>query len=343
MRFAPICLVAACIVAPLFAQDIEEGPTNEKAQKTYKEACQEMQKDQTSFALDSFKKADKQDDGHCQACQTNMIICGEQTGDWKTAEFAAGEMVAEAHGDKQTALAHFQLATVLLHEAQQKHKEELFTRADEEANKALAAGPNFPQALFLDGIALANLHQDDAAKAKFGDFVKRVPAEDLERRRALRYIAQPELARARMVPAFAVTTLDGTRISMDDLQGKVVLIDFWATWCGPCREALPHIRDIARKFQGQPLVILSVSLDSDAQKRKDFVTKNEMTWFQYRDGGFDGQLSKMFDVEAIPHTFTIDADGVVQDEHVGDASIEGRLKKLLAAARELPSAGATAN
>jgi thiol-disulfide isomerase/thioredoxin len=55
-------------------------------------------------------------------------------------------------------------------------------------------------------------------------------------------------------------------IAMDDLQGKVVLLDFWATWCEPCREAMPHIRNVAKKFQGQPLVVLSVGLDEDEEK-----------------------------------------------------------------------------
>jgi thiol-disulfide isomerase/thioredoxin len=107
------------------------------------------------------------------------------------------------------------------------------------------------------------------------------PEDSPDRQRALRYISQPELARARMAPPFAVTTIDGQRISLDDLKGKVVLLDFWATWCPPCRRALPHVRDIAKKFQDQPLVVLSVSLDTDEQKWKDFITKNEMTWPQY--------------------------------------------------------------
>ena len=138
-----------------------------------------------------------------------------------------------------------------------------------------------------------------------------------------------------MAPAFAVTTLNGQRIALDDLKGKVVLLDFWATWCEPCREALPHIREIAKKFEGEPLVIVSVSLDPDEQKWKDYVEKNEMTWLNYRDGGFTGPISKLFGVEAIPHTFTIDPDGILQDEHIGDASVEGKLKKLIARAREL--------
>jgi peroxiredoxin len=167
-------------------------------------------------------------------------------------------------------------------------------------------------------------------------------ADDAERQRVLRYIDNPELARARLAPAFDVTTLDGQHISMDALQGKVVLLDFWATWCGPCREALPHVRDMAKKFQGQPVVILSVSLDSDEAKWKEFVAKNDMTWPQYRDGGFTSPLARMFNVNAIPHTFTIDADGVVQEEHIGDASIEGKIKKLTARAREIQAAQAAA-
>jgi len=82
-----------------------------------------------------------------------------------------------------------------------------------------------------------------------------------------------------------------------------------------------------------------VSLDSDEHQWKDFITKNEMTRPQYRDGGFTGPLAKMFGVDAIPHTFTVDADGVLQDEHTGDAAIEGKLKKLVGRARELQSAG----
>jgi thiol-disulfide isomerase/thioredoxin len=182
------------------------------------------------------------------------------------------------------------------------------------------------------------MRQDDAARARFEDFVSMTKENSAMRQRAQLYADRPEMARARMAPAFTITTMDGQRISLDDLQGKVVLMDFWATWCGPCREALPHIRQIAQKFQGQPLIILSVSLDTDEAKWKDFVAKNSMTWLQYRDGGFEGSLSRLFGVNAIPHTFTIDADGVLQDEHIGDASIEGKLKKLCARARELEEA-----
>jgi len=330
-------LILLCFLTPVLAQEKTSLPTDEKALKTFEKAQKYLRERHKDAALDEFKKADKQDCGHCLACQKQMIKYGEELGEWKTAELGAEEIVAQAQGPRDTALAHYELAVVLLDEGLQRHKDEFFTRSHEEIGKALAAVSNFPDAHFVDGRALAQLKRDDEAKACFEKFAKAKPVEDVSRGRALRYISRPELARARMAPAFSITTIDGKQISMDDLQGKVVLLDFWATWCVPCREALPHIQKVARKLQGEPLVIVSVSLDSDEQKWKEFIVKNEMSWPQYRDGSFAGPIARMFSVNAIPHTFTIDADGVLQEEHIGDASIEGKLKKLIAQARELQS------
>jgi thiol-disulfide isomerase/thioredoxin len=325
-------------LAQSVAQNDAEGPANEKAQKSYKQGLDELHHHMTASALDSFKKADKQDGGHCLACQKKMMKYGTELGEWKTAEIAGEEMMAEAQGVKNIAIAHYQLGVVLRDEGLQKHKDEIFSRAHEEMTKALAAAGNFPDAVFVDGQILAHLKQDDAAKKQFEQYVKMKPEDDPIRQRALRYIDDPELARARMAPPFSITTTDGQRVSLDDLKGKAVLIDFWATWCDPCREALPHMKEIAKKFQGQPLVVLSVSLDDDEAKWKEFVAKNEMTWPQYRDGGFKGPIATLFSVRAIPQTFTIDADGVLQDQHIGDAAIEGKLKKLVARAQEIQAA-----
>src|SRR5260370_23308309 len=259
-------------------------------------------------AVDSFKKEDKQDGGQCLGWQRRMNKYGVELREWKTAETGAEEMLADAKGEKDVALGQCELGIVLTQEALDKHKEDLLNRAHEQFTQALAAVANFPDAIFADGIVLAHLKQDDAAKVRFEQFAKMRPAGNPDRQRALRYISQPELARARMAPPFAITTLDGQRLLLDDLQGKVVLLDFWATWCGPWREALPHMLSIATNFQGQPLGELSVSLDTAEQSWRDFIEKNEMTGLHYRDGGFTGPISKMFGVEAIPQPVTFDPD-----------------------------------
>ncbi len=332
---AAICILMFAAALSGLAQDGPAGPTNEKAQKTYQNALKLLQKHSYAFAIDEFKKADKQDGGHCEDCQRKIVRYAIQLQDWKTAQKAAEEMLGQASTPAEQAIEHYQLGMVFLNEGVEKHKAELFSRTHDEMGKALTVSPNFSNALYADGRALAHLKQDDAAKARFEEFVKARQEGDLDRRRALRFIAEPELARARMAPPFEVRTIDGKTVAMDDLTGKVVLLDFWATWCAPCREALPHMKQIAKKFEGQPLVVLSVSLDDDEKKWKEFVAKNEMGWLQCWDGAFTGPIATMFSVKAIPQTFTIDSDGVLQDQHIGDASIEGKLKKLVARAAEL--------
>jgi thiol-disulfide isomerase/thioredoxin len=337
MRALAFLVLCTGLFLPALAQDDVDAPSDAKARKTYQQALQDLEHNQVLAAFDNFKRADKQSGGQCLGCQKKIIKYGVELRDWKAAESAVAELIANAHNDQETALAHYEAGIVLRSKGEDKHKDEIFAQAHEEMAKAIAAYPNFPSAYFADGQLLARLKQDAEAKKRFEDFVKMRPASDPLRQRALRFISDPELARARMAPAFAVTTTDGQRVSLDELQGKVVLIDFWATWCGPCREALPHMKEIVKKFQGQPLVVLSISLDDDEKKWKDFVAKNEMTWPQYRDGGSHGEIARMFGVQAIPQTFTIDSDGILQDQRIGDASIEGKLKKIVSRAPQSQS------
>jgi thiol-disulfide isomerase/thioredoxin len=276
-------------------------------------------------------------------CARKIIEYGIKTGDFKAADAAAQQLVADAKTPRETAIAHLERGTVQYREAITKNKTDSYAEADREFQATLAAYSNVPDACFYDGICLAHLNRDDAAKAQFSKFLEIAPKDNEDRERAR---ASPGLSRkrcARMAPPFSITTLDGRQISLDSLAGKVVLIDFWATWCGPCRESLPQIRAIAEKFSGEPLVVMSISLDKDEAKWKDFIAKNNMPWLQYRDGGFDGPVSRLFGVQAIPHTFTIDADGVLQEEHVGTGSdFQGKIKKLCARARQLQEAPQTA-
>jgi len=179
---------------------------------------------------------------------------------------------------------------------------------------------------------LTRMQQMDADSEQFKQCLSCVSPSDPSYTRAQRFAENPQLSTAKMAPAFVVTALDGSKFNLDAMGGRVVLIDFWATWCGPCNEELPHMKKIAREFAGQPLVIISISWDNDETKWKNFIDKNEMTWVQYRDA--DHELSKRFDVNAIPHYFTIDSDGVLTSEMMGSGSdVEGKLKKLVARAK----------
>src|SRR5580693_10721522 len=99
MRMALIMLAVACTLSPVRAQDNNVKPTDEKALKTYNSAVQLMSQRMEAAALGEFKKADKQDGGHCYACQRQMIRLGSELDDWKAVEPAAQEMIADAKGD----------------------------------------------------------------------------------------------------------------------------------------------------------------------------------------------------------------------------------------------------
>ena len=337
----PFLLLSAFLTTS--AQEHGRGPTDPKAQNTYAEA-RTSGKHWSSLQelIDKYRKADKQDSNHCQDCALQAAKLALKTGDPKLARNESLELETLATTPDEQTEAHYLHGVAVLQIGMENHKERDLSEAESEFQKAIAlSNGKKAEAIFLEGQALAYLHQDDAAKARFHEFLSKYPPGNLDYVRAARFEKRPELARERMAPGFALKILNGDNISLDELQGKVVLIDFWATWCGPCREALPRIQGIAKKFQGQPLVILSISLDKDATKWQEFVAKNHMTWEQYRDGS-DGVMAQRFGVRAIPATFTIDSDGVLQDQHVGDAAIEGKLKKLVAAAEKRAEAPAPA-
>ena len=310
-------------------------PSDPKAIKTFAAAIDWEQHNDIGAAMSSFRKANKQDGGRCTECLRHAYRLAYEHGAYKDAADIAREWLPAAPTDDAKALVHFQLAAALQQLGIATKTDRCFTESCDELKAALGLTPGLALAHYSMGVSLAHLHQDEAAKAEFTEFLLKDSQLPNLHVRAERFKDRVELARAVMAPPFSIGTLDGQHISMDALQGKVVHIDFWATWCPACVEALPHIRDIAKRFKGQPLVVLSVSLDSDEGKWKEFVAKNDMTWLQYRDGGFNGHLSQQFNIRAIPATFTIDADGVLEDQHVGDADIEGKLKKLIARAVEV--------
>lgn len=293
----------------------------------------EMQrKRQLSFAADAYKKASKIADGKDPICLDSLYTVQIGMGSYKDAAKTAEALQAIATTPPERSIAEADRGNALYLQAGDKGKPELLEAADAAFKAALADYPKNANAHFMDGHVLARLHQMEAASEQFKQCLSCISSKDPSYVRAQHFAENPALSTAKMAPAFTVAALDGSRFNLDEMGGRVVLIDFWATWCGPCNAELPHMKKIAKEFAGQPLVILSVSWDADEAKWKQFIAKNEMTWMQYRDA--DHELSRRFGVEAIPHYFTIDSDGVLTAEMMGEGSdVEGKLKRLVAKAK----------
>jgi thiol-disulfide isomerase/thioredoxin len=108
------------------------------------------------------------------------------------------------------------------------------------------------------------------------------------------------------------TAVDGRKVDLADLRGKVVLIDFWATWCPPCNTISPDLVEIYKKYHSQGLEIIGVSVDSDKQGLLDFVKKHDEPWPQYFDGqGADNALAARFEIDQFPTLWLVDKQGKV--------------------------------
>jgi thiol-disulfide isomerase/thioredoxin len=325
---------AATPAVPAYALD-------PKFQDALKKAKAELSHRQILQANEDYKKSLKLSGGQCEACLMGLYDTQSAMGEWKDAIASAAALGQVATTVDGKAAAQVLRGQAIFAQGGEKPKPAQLAAAHEAFQAAIALQPKSAAALYGDGRVLARMNRMDEAKTAFEQCASCVRPTDPARLRAQHFAADPELSLHRMAPAFEVTALDGAKFNLDAMGGRVVLIDFWATWCGPCNEELPHMKKIAKEFAGQPLVILSVSWDADETKWKQFLAKNEMTWVQYRDA--DHKLSDAFGINAIPHYFTIDSDGVLTAEMVGSGSdVEGRLKKLLKKAAEAHPAPTTA-
>jgi thiol-disulfide isomerase/thioredoxin len=123
---------------------------------------------------------------------------------------------------------------------------------------------------------------------------------------------QTSLVAGTAFPDFSEKDVMGQPLSVANYKGKVVLVDFWATWCAPCRRELPNVIATYQKYHDNGFDIIGVSLDSDRQALLKFIRQNNMPWQQFFDGqGWNNKLAVKSGIEAIPMTFLLDKDGKI--------------------------------
>lgn len=138
---------------------------------------------------------------------------------------------------------------------------------------------------------------------------------------------KPPVPLGKSAPNFTVKTLSGEKRSLSEFRGKVVLIDFWATWCPPCRKGLPETQKFADTYGNKGLAVLAIS-DEDAKTVSPFLKENHYTFPTYLDAG--SKVSEAYHIEAIPTVVIIDKEGHLITYLVGlqdPATIKAELKK----------------
>jgi len=130
-------------------------------------------------------------------------------------------------------------------------------------------------------------------------------------------------------PDFSAKDIAGQAVKLSDLKGKVVLLDFWATWCPPCRVEIPNLLEIYRKFKDKEFVLISVSLDRDLQAARQFVKDKGMDWVHIIDLEAGRRIATLYQVEYIPLTFVIGTKGKIEARKMRGDELRDKIAALL--------------
>ena len=261
-------------------------------------------------ALKTFKRANETRNKQSAECFYGMAQAYEGLDAYKNVVESCDKMIELSAGDIKSQALGYNLKGIALQAQAGVKDQKKLQEAETVFRQALALGTDLPIIHYNLGFTLLQESRDPEGIAELKKFTELLP-EGAKTEGALKLIANPRRAREAFAPDFSLTTSEGEYISLEDLRGKVVMLDFWGTWCPPCRDAVPAIRDLRKRYAKEPsFMIIGISSDADEAKWKDFTAKNQMVWPQYLDR--DHHVQRAFDVRLFPTYIMIDHEGIVR-------------------------------
>jgi thiol-disulfide isomerase/thioredoxin len=161
-----------------------------------------------------------------------------------------------------------------------------------------------------------------------------VPIEDRRNGKTLGELAKGHLREIRHLaigmpaPELKSVDLDGKPVQLADLKGKVVVLDVWAVWCGPCRAMIPHQRELVKRLDGKPFALVSISVDEKREALAEFLKKEPMPWTHWYNGP-DGNVIADLNVWSYPTIYVLDAKGVIRYKDVRGKLLDQAVDTLL--------------
>ena len=261
-------------------------------------------------ALKSFKRVNEMREKKCAECYGWMSEAYLALEAYKNVVESADKAIQLANGDKQLILKVSNNKGLALQASAEKKDQKKLQAAEAIFREALAM-EGAPAILHYNlGVTLLQLNRDEEGVAEMKQYLQLDPRGsfiDMARQMA----ENPRRARENYAPDFSFTSSEGEHITLEDLRGKVVVLDFWGTWCPPCVDSVPELRNLHKRYSKEPsFMLIGISSDNDEDEWREFTVKNKMVWPQYRDR--DRRIQRAFGIRAFPTYIVIDHEGIVR-------------------------------
>src|ERR1044072_2795912 len=271
-----LLIFAACqfTLSSAAAQDVFKNPALEpedESQKTFTHARVLMRQGRAGEAIDEFNKAAKLRNNQCAECFSFIGQINLQMQKFKEAA-AAFRQAAELKPANQAEMYNA-LGVALYLEDDKKVLDEAAAALKRSIE---LSGGKVVKAYYNLGYTLIKAGKTDEGIAALKSYLEADPdANDAAQVQAI--IANPKMIGQRFAFPFKVKSMAGDELSLEKFKGKVVLLDFWASWCGTCCEEMPEVRRIWKKFSGNQFVIIGINLDSSRNAFENYVKQEEIT------------------------------------------------------------------
>jgi len=312
-RIGSSCLLLLLSICPVALGQVDQPPQDEY-QHELSLAGTALEERDYDAAKAHYSRANELTHGHMVEPLRGLAWAELRLDDAQSALTHAQSALTLARNDVERGNIHNLLGAILYSEfISDTTTTSKLEESEKELRSALQFNPRLVGAYFNLGKDLLKESRDEEGVTMLRKYLELVP-DAPNRGEVTRLIENPRLSRGELAPSFSLQDTKGETISLSSLHGRIVLLDFWATWCGPCIASLPDIRKLAQQFPADQFALISINEDEDAGAWKKFLANEEMHWPQCRDKAW--ALFHSFGLAparriVVPAYIVLDRDGLV--------------------------------